>query len=90
MLGRMPNVLSATYDLVVKGGRVELVIHEGRNRQVRRMLEAVGHRVRSLHRSSYAGLTLEGLPAGRWRELRPDELEQLRRAPRAVPPQTRS
>jgi len=57
---------------------VELVLHEGRNRQVRRMLEAVGHPVRSLHRSRYAGLTLAGLEPGAWRELEPDEVARLR------------
>jgi pseudouridine synthase len=57
--------------------RLELVLHEGRNRQVRRMLEAVGHPVRHLHRSAYAGLTLEGLEPGEWRELRPDEVASL-------------
>jgi 23S rRNA pseudouridine2605 synthase len=57
---------------------VELTIHEGRNRQVRRMLEAVGHPVTRLHRSAYAGLTLEGLEPGRWRELEPSEVERLR------------
>jgi pseudouridine synthase len=59
--------------------RVELTIHEGRNRQVRRMLEAVGHPVTRLHRSVYAGLTLEGLEPGAWRELEPSEVERLRR-----------
>ncbi len=58
---------------------IELVIHEGRNRQVKRMFDAVGHPVRSLHRSRYAGLTLEGLEPGRWRELEPSEVERLRR-----------
>jgi 23S rRNA pseudouridine2605 synthase len=61
-------------------GRVELVLHEGRNRQVRRMLEAVGHPVRRLHRSAYAGLDLTGLAAGEWRELSEAELSSLRRA----------
>ena len=60
--------------------RIELTIHEGRNRQVKRMLEAVGHPVRRLHRSAYAGLTLEGLEPGRWRELEPFEVERLRRS----------
>lgn len=60
-------------------GRVELTIHEGRNRQVKRMLEAVGHRVRRLHRSSYAGLGTGGLEPGAWRELDRDEVEALRR-----------
>ena len=60
--------------------RFELVLHEGRNRQVRRMCEAVGHRVRRLHRSVYAGLGVDGLAPGEWRELRADaEVEQLRR-----------
>ena len=57
---------------------IELALHEGRNRQVRRMLEAVGHPVRALHRSAYAGLTLEGLEPGRWRELEPSEVDALR------------
>jgi 23S rRNA pseudouridine2605 synthase len=59
-------------------GIVELTIHEGRNRQVKRMLDAVGHRVIRLHRSAYAGLTLEGLEPGQWRELEPSEVERLR------------
>jgi len=58
---------------------LELIIHEGRNRQVKRMFDAVGHPVRSLHRSKYAGLTLEGLEPGQWRELEPSEVERLRR-----------
>jgi 23S rRNA pseudouridine2605 synthase len=57
--------------------RVELTLHEGRNRQVRRMLESVGHPVRRLHRSVYAGLTLEGLEPGAWRELEPSEVQRL-------------
>ena len=57
---------------------LELTIHEGRNRQVKRMLEAVGHPVTRLHRSAYAGLTLEGLEPGAWRELEPSEVERLR------------
>jgi 23S rRNA pseudouridine2605 synthase len=60
--------------------KIELSIHEGRNRQVRRMLEAVGHPVRRLHRSRYAGLTVEDLAAGEWRELREAELAALSRS----------
>jgi 23S rRNA pseudouridine2605 synthase len=60
-------------------GRIELAIHEGRKHQVKRMCEAVGHPVRRLHRPRYAGLTLDGLPPGRWRELGRHELEELRR-----------
>jgi len=58
--------------------RIELSIHEGRKHQVKRMLEAVGHPVRRLHRSRYAGLTTEGVDLGRWRELTDDEVESLR------------
>jgi 23S rRNA pseudouridine2605 synthase len=61
----------------IDGAHVELVIHEGRNRQVKRMLEAVGHRVRRLHRSRYANLTVDGLRPGEWRELRHDEAHAL-------------
>ena len=59
--------------------RVELTLHEGRNRQVRRMLAAVGHPVTRLHRSVYAGLTVAGLEPGAWRELEPAEVDRLRR-----------
>jgi 23S rRNA pseudouridine2605 synthase len=62
-------------------GRVELVLHEGRKHQVKRMLEAVGHPVRRLHRPGYAGLTLDGLAEGEWRELTRAEVERLRAAP---------
>jgi 23S rRNA pseudouridine2605 synthase len=62
----------------IEGNRIELTIHEGRNRQVKRMLEAVGHRVQTLHRSMYGPLSLEGLEPGAWRELEPSEVERLR------------
>jgi len=65
----------------LEGGRIELTIHEGRNRQVKRMLEAVGHRVKTLHRSRYGPLGLEGLEPGAWRELESSEVEQLRASP---------
>ena len=60
--------------------RVEVTIHEGKKHQVKRMLEAVGHPVRRLHRREYAGLTLEGLAPGEWRELTQDERRALRRS----------
>jgi len=59
--------------------RLELVLHEGRHRQVRRMCEAVGHPVSRLRRTGYAGLDVRGLPAGEWRELTRDEVDALRR-----------
>src|SRR5436853_2815318 len=67
-------------------GRIELVLHEGRKHQVKRMLAAVGHPVTRLHRSGYAGLSLEGLEPGACRELEPSEVERLRSSLRALPP----
>ena len=58
--------------------RVELVLHEGRKHQVKRMLEAVGHPVVWLRRTRYAGLGVEGLEPGEWRELSASEVERLR------------
>jgi 23S rRNA pseudouridine2605 synthase len=59
---------------------VEITIHEGRNRQVRRMCAAVGHPVIHLHRTAYAGLTAERLEPGEWRELTAAEIAELRDA----------
>ena len=59
-------------------GRVELVLHEGRKHQVKRMLAAVGHPVTRLHRSCYAGLAVAGLGPGESRELTGAEVEMLR------------
>jgi pseudouridine synthase len=60
--------------------QVRVVIREGRNRQVRRMLEAVGHPVRDLQRTAFGPLRLGRLKEGDWRRLRPPEVEALRRA----------
>jgi 23S rRNA pseudouridine2605 synthase len=60
--------------------RLELTIHEGRKRQVRRMCEAVGHRVVRLERVAFGPLRLGDLPLGRHRRLSAAEVETLRRA----------
>ena len=60
---------------------LRVVVHEGRKRQVRRMLEAVGHRVVALHRARFDGLTDAGLLPGQARRLSDDELERLRKQP---------
>jgi 23S rRNA pseudouridine2605 synthase len=65
----------------VSKGRVELILHEGRKHQVKRMLAEVGHPVRRLQRSRYGPLTVEGLEPGEWRELTPEELAALRAEP---------
>lgn len=54
-------------------------IHEGRNRQVRRMLESIGFTVQRLKRVEYARIGLEGLKPGEWRYLTPEELDQARK-----------
>ncbi|MFI8712902.1 pseudouridine synthase [Brevibacillus brevis] len=58
---------------------VELTIHEGRNRQVRRMCEAIGHPVLTLERIRLGFLTLDGLKPGEFRELTHEEVESLKR-----------
>lgn len=57
---------------------VEVTIHEGRNRQVRRMFAAIGCDVKRLKRIKFAGLTLEGLPVGKWRTLTTVEISRLK------------
>jgi 23S rRNA pseudouridine2605 synthase len=56
---------------------IELVLHEGRKHQVKRMLAAVGHPVEHLRRSRYAELDSESLEPGEWRELEPGEVARL-------------
>jgi 23S rRNA pseudouridine2605 synthase len=56
---------------------IELVLHEGRKHQVKRMLAAVGHPVEQLRRSRYADLGSEALEPGDWRELEPGEVARL-------------
>ena len=63
-----------------KTALVELTIHEGRKRQVRRMFVAVGLPVEELHRRRYGPLTDKNLKLGGFRELSGDEVEALRRA----------
>lgn len=57
---------------------VEVTIHEGRNRQVRRMFAAVGCDVKRLRRIKFAGLTLEALPVGKFRALTAEEVAKLK------------
>ncbi len=59
------------------GSIIELTIHEGRKRQVRRMMEALGHPVTRLHRCRYATLTDTGLRVGDYRALDRDEVAEL-------------
>jgi 23S rRNA pseudouridine2605 synthase len=61
----------------IAADRLELMIHEGRKRQVRRMCEAVGHPVRALERVAFGPLRLGGLEPGEHRALSPAEVERL-------------
>lgn len=79
---RLEDGLTAPAGARVTGGHaggsvVEMIIHQGRKRQVRRMLEAVGHPVVRLHRKRYAMLTDEGLAPGASRPLSADEVKAL-------------
>jgi 23S rRNA pseudouridine2605 synthase len=63
-------------------GILEITLREGRKRQVRRMAEAVGHRVVELERVAFGPLGLRGLESGQSRRLKPAEVERLRHAGR--------
>ena len=69
------NVLSVEDDQSL----VEITIHEGRNRQVRRMFSAIGYNIKRLRRVAFAGLTLDNLKLGSHRRLNKSEVEQLYR-----------
>lgn len=66
----------------VAPGLVEIALREGRKRQVRRMIEAAGHRVVALERVAFGPLGLRGLERGKSRRLKESEVERLRRAAR--------
>ncbi len=66
----------------IEGGarkKILVVLHEGRNREVRRMFEAIKFDVRQLDRVSFAGITPLGLPRGEWRHLHRTEIEYLKK-----------
>ena len=57
--------------------RIQITIHEGKNRQVRRMCEAIGKKVLSLHRSKIGNISVKDLKLGTWRYLRKSEIDSL-------------
>ena len=59
--------------------RLEITIHEGKNRQVRKMCEAVGRKVLALHRSKIGNIGVKDIELGKWRYLSAKEVEQLLR-----------
>ena len=63
-----------------KISRIEITIHEGKNRQVRKMCEAIGKRVLALHRNKIGDIEVKDLKIGTWRYLKPSEVEKLIKA----------
>lgn len=57
--------------------RLEIVIHEGKNRQVRKMCEAVGRKVLALHRTKIGNIGVKDLPLGKWRYLKTEEINRF-------------
>ena len=64
-------------DAEKKISRLQIVIHEGKNRQVRKMCEAVGKNVIALHRAKIGDIEVKNLGLGEWRYLKPEEIEKL-------------
>lgn len=64
-------------DLEKNSSRLEITIHEGKNRQIRKMCEAVGYPVLALHRSKISGIDVKDLPLGKWRFLSKQEVERI-------------
>ena len=60
-----------------KLSRLEITIHEGKNRQIRKMCEAVGHKVLALHRSKIGGIEVKDLELGKWRYLCKEEVKKI-------------
>lgn len=56
---------------------LKVEIHEGKKREIRRMFQSIGYQVKSLKRIQFAGLKLGNLEKGKWRYLRPEEIEKL-------------
>ena len=57
--------------------RLKITIHEGKNRQVRKMCEAVGYKVLALHRSKIGNIGVKDIKIGNWRYLRQNEVEKF-------------
>ena len=64
-------------DLEKDISRLEIVIHEGKNRQVRKMCESIGRKVLALHRTKIGNIVVKDLPLGQWRYLKNNEIKSL-------------
>lgn len=77
--GELFQVDEVAYSNLPKKNELGVRLHEGKNRHIRRMIEAIGHDVTRLKRVRYAGLTTEDVRPGKWRRLNTVEIKRLRR-----------
>ena len=73
-----PSEVEVT-DMTETGTVLKFTLHEGRNRQIRKMCQAVGLDVRRLNRVSYGDVSLNRLPVGKWRYLTEEEIAYLKK-----------
>ena len=59
--------------------RIEITIHEGKNREVRKMCEAVGKKVKALHRTKIGNISVKSLEIGKWKYLKEEEIRNLQK-----------
>ena len=71
------NVKIIKTDYEKNQSRLEIVIHEGKNRQIRKMCEAIGKRVLALHRTKIGNISVKDLKIGTWRYLKKSEIMEL-------------
>lgn len=74
------TIVDLGFDVQTALSTVEITIHEGRNRQVRRMFEAYGYKIHNLKRVRYANLSLSGVKRGSYRYLTAAEIQELKRS----------
>lgn len=79
-----------SYSVAKDESKVEIIIHEGRKRQVRRMFDAIGNRVIALTRTRIGTIDLKGLDEGKYRELTPKEVLSLMRMAKCINTSDRS
>lgn len=72
------NIKMINYDLQANRCSFEIIIYEGRNRQIRRMMEMLGYEVSKLHRSCFGCVKDDNLPRGGYRRLKPHEIKSLK------------
>lgn len=78
------NVKILKIDPEKKISRIQIVIHEGKNREVRKMCEAIGRKVLALHRSKIGNLEVKSLKIGTWRFLKKEEISLLLQAKKEI------